>query len=112
MEDEGFPKEAVPATLKRLVRERRLSPDPRGRVSLAAKSTPGARLMTVEVEKVMQGSAVVVIDDRWHARLETANYGGLRELMKKGRRFKALCELYRSDGVLNLNVRQVVQAER
>ena len=68
--------------------------------------------MTVEVEKVMQGSAVVVIDDRWHARLEAANYGGPRELMKKGRRFKALCELYRSDGVLNLNVRQVVQAER
>jgi Fanconi anemia group M protein len=111
MEDEGYSRAVVAAALQRLVKGRYFSPDSKDKVSLAVKSIPGARLMTIEVEKVLQGGAVVVIDDKWRARLDAANYSGPRELIRKGRRFKALCELYRSAGVLNLNVRQVVQAE-
>jgi Fanconi anemia group M protein len=66
--------------------------------------------MMIEVEKVLEGGAIVSIDDKWHARLEATNYNGPRELIKKGKKFKALCELYQSSGTLNLNVRQVVQA--
>ena len=111
MEDEGYSRAVVAAALQRLVKGRYFSPDSKDKVSLAVKSIPGARLMTIEAEKVLQGGAVVVIDDKWRARLDAANYSGPRELIRKGRRFKALCELYRSAGVLNLNVRQVVQAE-
>jgi hypothetical protein len=59
---------------------------------------------------VALGGANVVVDGKWSAWLESANYAGPRELMKKGKRFKALCELYNSAGVLNVNIRQVIQA--
>jgi hypothetical protein len=74
------------------------------------KEIPGVRSMSIEVEKVAQGGANVVVDDRWPAWLESTNFDGPRELMKKGKRFKALCELYDSAGVLNVNIRQIIQA--
>lgn len=116
MESEGYSRQVVAAALQRLVKGRLFSPSSssdqgkKNKVTLAVKDIPGARLMSIDVEKVLQGSAIVVIDDRWHARLEAANYNGPRELIRKGKRFKALCELYDSSGVLNVNVRQVVQA--
>ena len=40
-----------------------------------------------------------------YTRLKAANYKGLRELMRKGKRLRSLCEQYDSFGVLNVNVR-------
>ncbi len=109
MGDQGLPRPVVAAALRRLLKGRYLS-NPRDRVSLAVKDIPGAKPMSIEVERVALGGASVVVDDRWSAWLESANYDGPRELMKKGKRFKALCELYDSAGVLNVNIRQVIQA--
>jgi hypothetical protein len=106
---QGLPRPVVAAALRRLLKGRYLS-KPGERVSLAVKSIPGARQMSIEVRKVAQGGANVVVDDRWSAWLESANYAGPRELIKKGKRFEALCELYDSAGVLNVNVRQVIKA--
>jgi ERCC4-related helicase len=109
MAAQGVPRPVVTAALRRLVGGRYLS-NPKDRVSLAVKEIPGVRSMSIEVEKVAQGGANVVVDDRWPAWLESTNFDGPRELMKKGKRFKALCELYDSAGVLNVNIRQVIQA--
>jgi ERCC4-related helicase len=109
MEGQGLPSPVVAAALRRLLKGRYLS-NPKNRVSLAVKDIPGARPMSVEVERVALGGADVVVDGKWSAWLESANYAGPRELMKKGKRFKALCELYNSAGVLNVNIRQVIQA--
>jgi hypothetical protein len=106
---QGLPRPVVAAALRRLLKGRYLS-NPRDRVSLAVKNIPGTRQMSIEVQKVAQGGANVVVDDKWFAWLESANYAGPRELIKKGKRFKALCELYDSAGVLNVNIRQVVKA--
>jgi ERCC4-related helicase len=109
MGNQGLPKPAVAAALRVLLKGRYLS-KPGDRVSLVVKDVPGARPMSIEVEKVALGGADVVVDDKWSAWLESANYAGPRELMKKGKRFRALCELYDSAGVLNVNIRQVIQA--
>jgi len=109
MGDQGLPRPVVAAALRKLLKGRYLS-NPRDRVSLAVKDIPGVRAMSIEVEKVGLGGANVVVDGKWPAWLESANYDGPRELMKKGKRFKALCELYNSAGVLNVNIRQVIQA--
>jgi ERCC4-related helicase len=109
MESQGLPRPVVAAALRRLLKGRYLS-NPKDRVSLAVKDIPGARPMSIEVERVALGGADVVVDGKWSAWLESANYAGPRELMKKGKRFKALCELYNSAGVLNVNIRQVIQA--
>jgi hypothetical protein len=40
---------------------------------------------------VLQGLAVVWVDDKWRARLGTEDYDRPRDLVRKGARFKALC---------------------
>jgi ERCC4-related helicase len=114
-EEKGYSREVVSAALQKLVKAKRLAP-PRPRtasaekkLSVAIQDIPGARPMMIEVEKLIEGGAIVIIDDKWHARLEASNYNGPRQLIKKGKKFKALCELYHSSDTLNLNVRQVVQ---
>ena len=110
MEEEGYPKNIVEAALKKLGKRQHLTEDGGDRALLAIKNIPGAKLMTIEVEKILPGAAVVIVDGKWHARLEPSNYDGPRQLLKKNRSFKALCELYHDSGVLNVKVRQVVES--
>ena len=131
-QEEGFQRSVVKAALHRLVKRNYLSSSGgndskgdkiggRGRdydrenrqqrvVTLpTTKEIPGAKLMEIEVEKVMQGHAIVLIDETWHARLHASDYVGPRQLIKKRSRFRALCELYHSNDVLCVKVRKVVQ---
>ena len=68
--------------------------------------------MSIEVEKIASGHAVVWVDGKWRARLLPENYAGPRELIKKGRSFEALCSFYDDAGTLCVNVRQVVHASK
>jgi ERCC4-related helicase len=114
MEWLGYSRPVVTAALNTLVKRRYVSTSQsrKGlRVSLALKNIPDAKLMGVEVKKVLQGRAIVLLDGDREAVLESANYSGPRELMKKGRRFTALCELYSTTEALNVNVRQVLQVD-
>ena len=114
MEELGYPTSVVMAAMQSLLKRKHIisvqSKDGT-RISLALKDIPDARPMSVEVKKVLQGGAIVIIDGEREAMLEAANYTGPRELMKKGRRFRALCELYSTPEALNLNVRQVLQVQ-
>jgi ERCC4-related helicase len=60
------------------------------------------------VEKVVQGKALVTVDDKWHARLNHYDYEGPREFLKKGSKFKAIGELYHDDGVLSIKIKQII----
>jgi hypothetical protein len=114
MDDIGHSAQVVSAALQSLVKDRYVSSfrsKSGTRLSLTLKNVPDARMMSVEVKKVIQGGAIVVVDDEREAMLDAANYVGPRELIRKGRRFRALCELYDSKEGLNLNVRQVLRAE-
>jgi ERCC4-related helicase len=66
------------------------------------------KTLNLSIEKIVQGKALVVVDDRWHARLNHYDYEGPREFLKKGNRFKAIGELYREDGVLCIKVKQII----
>ncbi len=74
---------------------------------LAAK--PQGRVRTIEVEKIYSGFAVVIVDDRFRARLEPAAYNGPRELIKRGSRFRARVTVTRIGGKATLLVHDVVQ---
>jgi len=63
----------------------------------------------VFVEKIVHGKALVVVDGKWHARLNHYDYEGPRELLRKGAEFKIIGELYHDDeGVFSLRVKQII----
>ncbi len=66
------------------------------------------KTLNLLVEKIIQGKALVMVDDKWHARLNHYDYEGPREYLKKGIRFKAIGELYHEDGILCIKVKQII----
>jgi len=62
----------------------------------------------VYVEKVIHGGALVIVNEKWHAHLNHYDYEGPRELLKKGSEFRAVGELYHSEGVFSLRVKQII----
>ncbi len=62
----------------------------------------------IEIEKVMMGKAIVLINGKWHASLHYYDYRGPRELIKKGKEFKAVGELYHDNDNLNVRVDQIL----
>lgn len=72
------------------------------------KDSISGKTYDVYVEKIMEGRAVVMVNGKWRARLYYYDYEGSRSLLKKGKEFRALGELYRNDGILNLRVKQIV----
>jgi Fanconi anemia group M protein len=69
---------------------------------VAEPSSHGSHVF--EVEKVMRGEAILLVDDKWRAVLTPEAYNGPRQLLKKGSRFSAASELYRQDGVLHAKI--------
>src|SRR5215467_5562688 len=62
----------------------------------------------VHIEKVIHGRALVMVNGKWHARLNHYDYEGPRELLKKGSKFRVVGELYRDEGVFSLRVKQII----
>ena len=62
----------------------------------------------VYVEKIVQGGALVLVNEKWHARLNHYDYEGPRELLRKGSEFRVVGELYHDEGVFSLRVKQIV----
>lgn len=69
---------------------------------------PLGKTLDLYVEKVVQGKALVLVDGKWHARLNHYDYEGPREFLKKGFKFKAIGEMYREEGVLNIKIKQII----
>ncbi len=112
-EGEGYPRNIVKAALHRLIKKNYLS-DKRNeaRPTLPVNEILGARLMEIQVEKILQGETVVIFDGKWHARLYPSDYNSPTQLIKKNVRFRALCELYHSSGVLCVRIRQLIETAR
>jgi Fanconi anemia group M protein len=70
---------------------------------------PSGKTFEVTIEKIVPGSAVVLIDDQWRARLLPEDYDGPRNLIKKNSRFRASAHLYRVEGVLHIRVKDVTE---
>ena len=71
------------------------------------KQVPG-KIYVIYVEKIVQGKALVIVDDKWHARLNHYDYEGPREFLKSRSELRVIGELYHDDGVLNIRVKQIV----
>jgi Fanconi anemia group M protein len=65
-------------------------------------------VFNIEVEKVVMGKAIVLVNSKWHAILNHYDYRGPRELIKKGREFRATGKLYRENDSLSICVEQIL----
>ena len=73
------------------------------------KQYPG-KAYNVYVEKILPGKALVLVDEKWHARLNQYDYDGPRALLRTGSEFKAIGDLYKERGILTLRIRQIIYA--
>jgi Fanconi anemia group M protein len=70
--------------------------------------TLSGEIHDIYVEKILSGTTLVMIDGKWHARLNHYDYEGPRSLLKKGTEFKAVSELYRNGKTFCVRIKQIV----
>ena len=63
----------------------------------------------VEIEKILPGKAVCIINKKWRAKLVPEEYEGPPNLIKKNMRFKARGTLYHEGKTLCIQVRRVTE---
>ncbi len=73
------------------------------------KETDDKDVYEVEIEKILPGKAVCIINKRWRAKLVPEEYEGPPNLIKKNMRFKARGILYREGKTLCIQVRRVTE---
>ncbi len=103
----GYSDGVANVALKRLISSRKAVIFSGRAMTVSALRSAGRDIREITIEKVFPGSAVAIIDGRWRARLEPANFNGPPSLIKKGSRFLASVELYRENGVLMVKVKDV-----
>jgi Fanconi anemia group M protein len=116
MESISYSPEAVRKSLNRLEREGLIKKVGDRYVTTAVIRSkpltvrPQGRIHTIAVEKIYPGFAVVMVDDSFRARLEPSAYNGPRDLIKKGRRFKARATITKIEGTTNVLIHDIVEA--
>jgi Fanconi anemia group M protein len=74
-----------------------------------ATAKPERDVYELMVEKIYPGSAVVLINEKWRARMTPQDFDGPPGLVKKNAKFKVRGILYRDNGTLCFRVQQVTQ---
>jgi Fanconi anemia group M protein len=116
MESISYSPEAVRKSLIRLEREGLIKKVGERYVTTAVIRSkpltvkPQGRIHTIAVEKIYPGFAVVMVDDSFRARLEPSAYNGPRDLIKKGRIFKARATITKIEDTTTVLIHDVVEA--
>jgi len=116
MENISYSPEAVRKSLSRLERDGLIKKVGDGYVTTAIIRSkpltvkPQGRIHTIAVENIYPGFAVVMVDDSFRARLEPSAYNGPRDLIRKGRRFKARATITKIEDITTVLIHDVVEA--
>jgi ERCC4-related helicase len=116
MESISYSPEAVRKSLIRLEREGLIKKVGERYVTTAIIRSkpltvkPQGRIHTIAVEKIYPSFAVVMVDDSFRARLEPSAYNGPRDLIRKGRRFKARATITKIEDITTVLIHDVVEA--
>jgi len=111
---EGYPPSIVKAAINHLEKSDQIYKLGWDRIaSVASMSTLKEKedkdVYEVEIEKVLPGRAVCIINNKWRARLVPEEYEGPPNLIKKNMRFRAKGILYHEGKTLCIQVRRVTQ---
>ncbi|MEM3095984.1 MAG: hypothetical protein QXV62_03155, partial [Nitrososphaerota archaeon] len=58
--------------------------------------------------KIYPGFAIVLVDEKFRARLEPSRYNGPRDYIKKGKVFKAMTTITKIGGVTYVSVHDII----
>jgi Fanconi anemia group M protein len=110
LEGNGISPRVIKAAVQRLEDEDQVGEQgnrlfPAGIVQLRSRE-----VHTFEVERILQGKAILRVDDKWHAVLIPSEYDGPKQLIKKGSRFRAAAEFHKQDGKLHIKIHAVEKA--
>jgi Fanconi anemia group M protein len=105
----GFDNNILVEALKKLEKLKRIKwiDDVTIALSDNLKHLPG-EVHDIYIENILSGITLVMIDGRWHARLNHYDYEGPRHLLKKGTEFKAISELYHDGKAFCVRIKQIV----
>jgi Fanconi anemia group M protein len=111
---EGYPPSVVKAAINHLEKSDQIYKLGWDRIaSVASMSTPKEKedkdMYEVEIEKVLPGRAVCLINNKWRARLIPEEYEGPHNLIKKNMKFMARGTLYHEGKTLCIQVLRVTQ---
>jgi len=107
MEFEGISPHVLKAALTKLINEDLATELETEKYAASSAAKTDENTYEVTIEKIYPGSAVVLINNKWRARLIHEEYNGPRNLIKKNSRFRAKAELYRLKGTLCISVDEV-----
>ena len=105
----GFDNNVLVEALKKLEKLKRIKwlDDVTIALSDNLKRIPG-EVHDIYIENTLSGITLVMIDGKWHARLNHYDYEGPRYLLKKGSEFKAISELYHDGKAFCVRIKQIV----
>jgi Fanconi anemia group M protein len=110
MEYEGVSLPVLKATVEKMVKKGLIAEIRKGKyaVTSAAKLTD-ERVYDITIEKIYPNAAVLIVDDKFRARLTPEEYNGPKALIRKNSRFRATADLFRLDGTLCIRVKEIVE---
>ncbi|MBS7614666.1 DEAD/DEAH box helicase family protein [Candidatus Bathyarchaeota archaeon] len=110
MEYEGVSLQVLKAAIRKMVKDGLVMELGQSRyVAASAAKASRQKVYEVTVEKIYPNIAVVLVNDKWRARLTPEEYNGPKALIKKNSRFKADADLYRMRGTLCIRINEVVE---
>ncbi len=113
MNIEGYSPSVVRAAIDHLEKSRQIHKLGWDRIaSIASLPTSGKEdkgLYDVEIEKVLPGSALCIVNNKWRAKLIPEEYEGPPNLIKKNTKFRVKGILYQEGGNLHLQVQRVTK---
>ncbi|RLJ02044.1 MAG: hypothetical protein DRP11_03505 [Candidatus Aenigmatarchaeota archaeon] len=109
MELEGISIPTLKAAIDKLMKNGLVTKLGPTRYAAASAVKYAGKTYEITVEKIRPGAAVVIVNDKWRARLTPEDYNGPRKLIKRNSRFRASAELYKLAGTLHIKVKEVTE---
>jgi Fanconi anemia group M protein len=109
MEYEGASFPVLKATVEKMVKNGLLTEVRKGKYATTSAAKSTGQVYELTIEKIIPKAAILMVNDKWRARLTPEDYNGPKALIKKNARFKATADLYRLEGTLCIRVKQVTE---
>jgi len=78
-------------------------------IPLQATKSIGQKIFNRAVEKIYPNLAVVVVNDKWRARLTSEDYTGPRAIDEEELTIQGNCRFVQVDGTLCIRINEVVE---